>query len=221
MIGFTACTTVKGPVHFYPGQPRPASETAHLHVPAAITVEKIDGKEVDVPSVLQGFYDIYLLPGQHRIDFKYELYWGNNDNGMLVKSDVVAIRTKFNAGKDYEIRYVVPSDMEQAWTMTRHFKATLLETGTGHQIASIPAEKMNMLPNAPAEAYNSGAIPAPSIKTVTTSDNKTAIAVPPGITADKAVHEDAVKRLKFWWLTASPEERKQFKSWMQSVEGIK
>lgn len=220
MIGFTACTTVKGPVHFYPGQARPASETAHLRVPAAITVEKIDGKDVNVPSILEGFYDIYLLPGKHRIDFKYVLYWGNNDNGMLVKSDVIAIRTMFNAGKDYELRYAVPSDMEQAWQMTRNFKVTLLEDGTGRQVVSIPAEKMNNLRDTSAEVYNSDAISVKP-KLMNTTKEKSAMTVPSGISADMAAHEDVVKRLKFWWLTASPAERKQFKAWMKSVEAIK
>lgn len=216
-----ACSSVSGPVQFYAGVHRPDSETAHLHVPAALTVEKIDGKEVDVPSILAGSYNIFLLPGQHRIDFKYEFSWGSEADDMLVKSDVVSIRTMFNAGKDYELRYAVPSGKEQAWQMTRHFKATLMEKDTGRQVASILAEKMNELPNAQAEAYNSGAIPPKPKKVVTTSDNKTGIAVPSGITADKAAHEDAVKRLKFWWLTATPQERKQFKAWMQSIEGLK
>ena len=91
VIWLQACSSVSGPVHFYSGQPRPDNQTARLKVPAAITVVKIDGKKVEVPSKDDGFYQVYLLPGLHRIDFKYDLSWGDNVSGMLIRSDVVGV----------------------------------------------------------------------------------------------------------------------------------
>ncbi len=220
LAGFTACSTVSGPVQGYPGPPRPASETAHLRIPAAITVEKIDGQEVQVPSVLKGFNDIYLLPGEHRIDFKYELYWGNNDNGMLVKSDVVGVVTTFKAGMNYDLRYPVPDGEEDAYEKARKFKATLLEKETGRQVVSQSVAELNQLRMSASRAIHRQRLAAKVADTPSSADTSD-IAVPMGITAETAAHEDAVKRLKFWWLTASPEERQQFKTWMESVQGIK
>ena len=59
-----------------------------------------------------------------------------------------------------------------------------------------------------------------------TSDRKaeskagsTKAVVPADINAENAVHEDSVKRLKFWFLMANEKERKLFKKWMKSIEG--
>jgi uncharacterized protein YccT (UPF0319 family) len=36
--------------------------------------------------------------------------------------------------------------------------------------------------------------------------------------ADTAVKEDTVKRLKFWWLMSNESEREEFKRWMKTVD---
>ena len=123
LLWLQACSTVSGPVHFYSGQPRPHSETARLRVPGPITVKKIDGRAVEVPSIEEGFYEIYLLPGLHRIDFRYELYWGDGATGMMMKSDVVGVETRFYAGLNYELSYPVPKEQDEAYEMALKFKA--------------------------------------------------------------------------------------------------
>ena len=77
LIWLVACS-VSGPVHVYPGKPRPRDEIAQVRVPGPISVTEIDKQKVEVPSQEDGFYEIYLLPGLHRIDFKYDLYVGDN-----------------------------------------------------------------------------------------------------------------------------------------------
>ena len=211
-----ACSTVEGPVHFYSGSPRADTETARLKVPAPITVVAIDGREVEVPSKEEGFYEIYLLPGVHRVDFKYELSWGDNVSGMLVKSDVVGVESQFFTGKHYELSYPVPTDQEEAYTMARKFSAQLLETETGRQVGSRPVAELNEFRTKTSFALSDEAVsPAPA---PVPTPKKDVVTAPTGITADTAVHEDAVKRLKFWWLMANEEEQAQFKKWMQSVE---
>jgi uncharacterized protein YccT (UPF0319 family) len=212
LVWLAACST-SGPVHFYSGEPRPASQTAHVIVPGPITVFAIDGKKVDVPSQEDGSYNIYLLPGVHRIDFRYELYWGSAVSGMIVQSDKVGVETRFAAGKTYEIKYPVPNDETDAHELAANFKASLIERETGRQVAARPVEQLDahgvktalVQPSKPAQPVSS---PEPSHTS----------APPAGIDAATAAHEDAVKRLKFWWLMASPEERAQFKGWMKSVE---
>ena len=227
LVGLQACSSVEGPVHFYSGQARSNSETARLNVPAPLTVVKIDGREVEVPSKNEGFYEIYLLPGVHRIDFKYELSWGDEVSGMLVKSEVVGVESQFFAGKLYELTYPVPTELEEAYGMTRDFKAQLQEKDTGRQIASRPTTELNEFRSKSPVAKSMSdttqlkAKPLPTVETfgaTTTKNINAAVQVPTDIKADTVVREDAVKRLKFWWLIANEEERNLFKKWMKSVE---
>lgn len=220
--GLQACASVSGPVHFYSGQPRSGSETARLKIPAAITVTSIDGKEIKVPSKEQGFYEIFLLPGLHRIDFKYELSWGDNESGMLIHSDVVGVESRLYAGKTYDLVYRVPADMEEAYDMTAasEFKARLVEQGTGRQVMSRPVSELDKFKltavNEPGNMEVSPQVVAP-----VAPEKPAEILAPKGMNADTAAREDTVKRLKFWWLMANEKERQQFRDWMKSVDAIK
>ena len=130
---------------FIPDNHAPDSETARIKIPAAITVVNIDGKEAKVPSKDDGFYDIYLLPGVHRIDFKYELAWGDNVSGMLIRSDVVGVESRFYAGMQYELTYPVPGGQEEAYemAMATEFRAKLIEQKTGRQVPSRSVTELN------------------------------------------------------------------------------
>lgn len=221
LVLLQACNSVPGPQHIYAGQPQAENKIAHLRIPAAITLTKIDNKTIKVPSIEEGYYDIFLLPGVHRIDFKYELVWGDNVSSMLIHSDEVGIESRFYAGKIYELTYKVPTDQDEAYhmAMVNEFKAHLVEKGTDRVVASRSVSELNefslgganvmtnrITPNTP------GAVAAESSSTVT---------APVGMDADTAAREDAVKRLKFWWLMANDKERKQFKEWMKALEEIK
>jgi uncharacterized protein YccT (UPF0319 family) len=216
LLALQGCN-VKGPVHVYSGEPRPTSETALLQVPAPICVEKIDGKDVDVPSNEDGFYEIYLLPGLHRIEFKYELYWGDGTSGMIIASDVVGIETPFNAGMKYSLSYRVPGDEEEAFWMSNNFKATLIEQQTGRKISSRTLEELNQRGVQTTLVYDSQNVEQSGVKTKPPEENER-FTPPPGMDADTASQADAVRRLKFWWLMADQEERKRFKQWMKSLE---
>ena len=220
LIWLQACTLVSGPVHFYSGQPRNNSETARLSIPGPITVTKIDGKKVDVPSIDEGFYEIYLLPGIHRIDFKFEQNWGDSLDGMLIKSDVVGVESRFFAGMNYELTYPIPEGEDEAFEMSLQFKAKLLETKTGRQVASRSIAELNEFRiRAPITRNNEDTI-QPKVKPIPIAASTGGVTVPADINADTAVAKDTVKRMKFWWLMANEEERKRFKQWIKSVEGV-
>ncbi len=216
LLSVQSCT-VNGPVHAYPGQTLPSSETARIRVPGPITVQKIDWKEIDVPSEADGFYEIYVLPGEHRIDFKYELYWGDNTSGLMIKSDSVAVEAQFNAGMTYNLTYDVPKNEDEAFEYTKKFQATLVEVQTGRQIVSATEDELNASrmknsqANSSVAGKNNSKLPA--------SDAERAISPNP-VDAKTAANENAVKRLKFWWLIADKEERQQFKAWLKTVEKL-
>ena len=216
ILSLQACS-VSGPVHFYPGEPLGKSETALLQVPGPISLTKIDGKDVDVPSQEDGFYQVYLLPGLHRIEFKYELYWGDPVSGMIVRSEKVGIETPFRAGMKYKLLYPEPNDEAEAYTMANKFEANLLELETGRKVVSRTLEDLNM--RGVETALVSTKRDTPQAKESSTpAPVSTDITPPQGIDADTAAREDVVRRLKFWWLMADEQERKQFKQWMQSIE---
>lgn len=195
-----------GPVKFFEGQDRPNSEIARVMVPGPITVESIDGREVKVPSKEEGFYELRLLPGKHIIAFKYKLYWGSINSGMLVKSDLAAVDTNFEAGKVYELTYKKPKDEDEAFAFSNNFQATLVERTSGQKTTSFMIKNLEAaLLARNTKQNNSAAQTATAPKTQ---------AMP---TAEQAVKEDPVKRLKFWWLMANEKQRKEFSKWMKSA----
>ena len=215
-----ACS-VSGPVHFYPGEPLGKNETALLQVPGPISLTKIDGKEIDVPSKEDGFYEIYLLPGLHRIEFKYELYWGDQVSGMIVKSEKVGIETPLRAGMKYKLLYPEPNDAEEAYAMATNFEANLLEIETGRKVISRTLEELNLKGVKTTLVSSKSDTPQPKETSTPPAPAPTDITPPPGIDADTAAREDVVRRLKFWWLMADEQERKQFEQWLQSIESPK
>ncbi|MFO8025236.1 DUF2057 family protein [Thiohalophilus sp.] len=204
----TACAPT-GPVKFYNGPEKPLSEIALVKVPGPITTLAIDGRDIRAPSREEGFYELHLSPGQHTLHFKYELYWGSPDAGMLIKSRPTEVQAHFKAGQVYELRYDEPESEDEAFTMASDFQATLVERDSGKRIAATPSDEypsgitntQPVVPETPAPA------PVP-----TRNQNLTSGVLPD---ADQAVNEDAVKRLKFWWLMADDAEREAFRKWMQ------
>jgi len=192
-----------GPVKFYPGPDKPKSEIALVKVPGPITVTRIDDRDVSVPSQEQGFYELHLSPSRHTLTFKYELYWGSPNSGMVVRSNPTSVQAEFTAGRAYELRYDEPRDEHEAFSLASDFQAALIDIGSGTRIAATPSDEF------PAGLTNA--------EPVVRDMPATTAAQPGGAlpTADQAAREDAVKRLKFWWLMADEAEREAFRQWMQ------
>jgi len=196
----TACAPT-GPVKFYSGADKPKSEIALVRVPGPITITRIDGREVRVPSQEEGFYELHLLPGRHTLTFKYELYWGAADAGMLLKSKPTTIQAEFRTDRVYELRYDEPRNESEAFSLASDFQATLVEADSGIRVAATASDE-----------YPSGFTNAEPVVRDTPVPTPVGGALP---TADQAANEDAVKRLKFWWLMADEAEREAFRKWMQ------
>lgn len=205
-----ACSA-KGPVRFYQGPPLPKESLAIVVVPAPITVRSIDGQEVDSPSKETGTYEVQLKPGHHLIAFRYELYWGTPDSGRLVKSHEVGVDAVFAAGKTYQLRYKVPHDTDEAYDFETSFHASLVDQGTGQQYSSYEIQNLNAALIAKKIGENTATTTAASPTATTSAASQT------GLSADAAVKADPVKRLKFWWLMASPQQRQAFTQWMKTA----
>lgn len=204
-----AACSATGPVRFYSGPPQPKDKLAIVNVPAAITVLSIDGQEVDSPSKTSGSYEVQLQPGYHLIEFRYELYWGDSVTGMLVKSKDTGVDTVFEAGKTYALRYQKPQGANQAYKFLDDFPATLVDLSSGKQYSSYVIKNLEAtLIAQKAKAKSAGQTPAASMTSATTA------AMP---NAETAANADPVKRLKFWWLMANKQQRKQFTDWMRSA----
>jgi uncharacterized protein YccT (UPF0319 family) len=207
-----------GPVRFYQGPPQPKENIAIVIIPAPITVRSIDGKKITSPSQESGSYELQLEPGHHLIAFQYYLYWEHGDNGMMVKSPDTGVDAVFEAGRTYEIRYKVPGDYNEAMNYFKRFSATLVDTGNGQVYSSYPIDNLDSL--LAAKGIAAGTTATSAINTVPTAAVTAAPAATvtvPSATADKVMNEDPVKRLKFWWLMASEQERKQFTEWMKTA----
>lgn len=201
-IALLSACAPKGPVKFYEGATKPPSEIARVKVPGPITTLEIDGREINSPSQQKGFYELHLMPGYHRITFKYELYWEFEtvDGGALYKSAPRELAYNFAAGKVYELVFKNPTSEYEALTMVGDFQATLADADGTKLVVSYDPDK-------------------PPVETAATRElaaNQTPVVANPMPSAEQASHEDAVKRLKFWWLMASEKEREEFRQWMQT-----
>lgn len=203
-----ACSAT-GPVRFYSGPPKSKDQLAIITVPAALTVDSIDGKEVDAPSKDSGTYEVQLEPGFHLIDFRYYKYWGDNVTGMMIKSKSTGIDANFKAGHNYSIRYKKPQDFSQAQNFFSDFKAKLVDLDTGKTSDSYVISDLN------------AALVSARAKHKTVSSQAT-LATGAGPHTDMpdaktATTGNPVKHLKFWWLMANPQQRKAFMDWMKSA----
>ncbi|MEJ2392680.1 MAG: DUF2057 family protein [Gammaproteobacteria bacterium] len=203
-----ACSAT-GPVRFYSGPQKPKNELAIITVPAALTVDSIDGKPVDAPSKESGTYEVQLEPGFHLIDFRYVLYWGSLDSGMLVKSKPTGVDTVFKAGHHYTIRYKKPEDASQAQDFLTDFNAQLVDLDTGETHDSYVVSDVNA---ALAKARATHETQKPANSHAASAETQTAMP-----DAKTATTGNPVKHLKFWWLMANPQQRKQFMDWMKSA----
>ena len=193
-----ACTPT-GPVRLYDDATKTPDQIARVKVPGPVTMLRVDNRKVRSPSKDEGFYELHLDPGVHRLTFEYKLYWGTTIDGMMIVSEPAVITHNFVAGKVYELVYEEPGSLDEADDMARNFQATLVEVGGDARIVSHSNTDLAAVP-----LYSSGPAAA------STPD----IAAPMP-SAEQAVNEDAVKRLKFWWLMASDAERDEFRKWMK------
>lgn len=198
VILLQACNPT-GPVKFYEGVTRPDDQIARVKVPDPITVLEIDGRKIQPAFKEEGFYELHLLPGSHRLIFKYELYWGSADSGMIIKSDPIAINHSFAAGKIYEIIYDKPASEDEAYTMANDFQATLVDADGSTRVVSRPLNERPVTPH----SFNVSAT------------TKTTVAANPMPCTKQAVNEDAVELLKSLWLMADEAEREEFRKWIQ------
>jgi len=203
-----ACSAT-GPVRNFTGPARSNQDVAIVTVPAAITVRSIDGKPVDAPSKETGVYEVRLTPGLHIIAFRYELYWGDNDSGRLIKSHELGVDTTFEAGKNYALQYKAPHSFSEAEDLETDFSVKLVDLSSNQKYDSYEIENLNA--TVAAKLANKG-------KPATAPANQTVPAASAtALSADAAVKEDPVKRLKFWWLMANPQQRKDFSDWMKTA----
>lgn len=205
-----ACASPSGPVKFYSGPPLPKDQLAIVVVPGPITVLSIDGQTVRSPSQESGTYELQLPPGHHLIAFRYYLYWGSNDSGMIVNSKITGVDAQFEAGKTYSLRYKVPRDANEAKDYLTDFKATLVDQSSSQEYSSY---EIRDLKEVLAAKNLNQTTPSSSLASSTTASTPAQTTM----SADAAVKEDPVKRLKFWWLMATQQQRHEFTEWMKSA----
>jgi len=208
---FMSACSAPGTLRFYQGPPKSPEQLAIVIVPAAITIRSIDGKSVDSPSKETGTYQVELPPGHHLIAFRYEYFWGSNESGRMVKSDQTGVDAVFNAGSTYTLTYKEPQSMDEAYDLTRHFSVTLVDNQTGQSYASYNIDNLDSI--LAAKGMLSGQTQA--TQTVKSTPTEAANM---SDQADKAVSQDPVKRLKFWWLMSNDKQRKEFIDWMKGAK---
>ncbi len=219
---FVACSVE--PIRSYDGSPKPADQIARVIVPGAVSLESIDGKSFSSPPDQTSNYEIELLPGRHVLAFQYIVLWGPHDSTTLVTSNYATFDASFTAGQTYRLEYEVPKDEYDAIERKNSFKPVLHLSGTNQKLVSRQSYGSAALKQSLTEMNTQASLPAVQVSNPVVDINKleptkqgteSAQSLP---SADTAVKEDTVKRLKFWWLMSNESEREEFKRWMKSVD---
>jgi uncharacterized protein YccT (UPF0319 family) len=218
-----ACTVE--PIRSYNGNPKPADQVARVIVPGAVSLDSIDAKSFSSPPDETRTYEIELLPGRHVLVFRYVALWGPHDSSALVTSNYASFDASFSAGQTYRLEYEVPKDEYDAIELKNSFKPVLLLSGTNQKLASRQLygsaalrqslAEMNAQATVPTMAQVSNPVVDVNKLEPTKQSTEPAQPLP---SADTAVKEDTVKRLKFWWLMSNESEREEFKRWMKTVD---
>lgn len=184
-----ACAS-SGPIRLYEGAERPAADVATLNVPEQIQVMAVDGKEI-TGSLLEKSQLMTALPGEHVFSLRYvELFQINSEEHEVVRSRQTALRFTAVAGREYRIEMDKQGSLDAARKFAKDPKFRLVDVGSGAVTESTAIK-----------SYAEASLIDTITKAFDSSDSK----------AQGPTHLDLLKDV---WGRASPEDRANFKVWL-------
>lgn len=201
----TGCATTKG-LRLYPGDARPVDSIAQIIVSAEFDVKTIDGTKTSAGMFATARESVFeILPGRHEIVARFYSPFENGSPSSATtydkpdRSEYQTLILEAAPGRRYSI---------QRRTEDRNIILFMNGSGAAQPlaIAAVPAKPATMQQDetpAPAKI----AAPAAQIPAAAEPAKKETVE-PPRITP--------LDNLKQWWFYASPQERAQFRDWMNA-----
>lgn len=199
------------PIKTYEGEFISEAEVGVLKAPEDLDVVAIDGKEMKGFLLENLALDYHLLPGEHRVVFKYSGLWANprnrkEDGGAgvdVIDSKLHQVSIDAQAGKVYTFDYLVPNTRTQAVEIAKVFEARIAEDGV--IVAASQAyihDESKVFESASATPTHVPAPPVVGSVEVSTGGASTSDSDLPRLDAMKAI-----------WASSTKDEKKAFMSW--------
>ncbi|UCE90074.1 MAG: DUF2057 family protein [Pseudomonadota bacterium] len=133
------CSTAKSPVHAYGGDPRPDTEVVRFIVPSALKVVSINRRDLKVPDMPGGQYEVHTLPGKRELMVAYEEYLGDATSGGIKTTDAFRFEVDARAGDIYRFAHNGPDNPIDADDLGIDIEIWLDDTKTGKRYAAVGA----------------------------------------------------------------------------------
>lgn len=220
-VALTACQG--GKIHqTYEGPAKSVNEISTLNVPQEFNVMFIDKKKFGA-TLYSGDTKISFLPGPHHIIIYYKDFLeAPGDESERVESKPISINFNAVAGQQYRINFKKPNNLEEARAYSKNPSIEFVDMTTNTNIAanieynlytrSFFSEIFSGENNAAAESapVATAEITAPSVPIP--------VMAAPRDTTNAGSNTDAngraLEMLKYWWETASEDQKKAFQEWV-------
>ncbi len=216
VLFLSACSSTSGPVRLYEGTPKQDSNIVKLIVPAALDILEIDNKAFkDSPYIIDGQYQLDLLPGVHNFKVRYSQIWGSDALGMMVSSGVFYFTLDTSAGSVYNFKHNGPEDLLDAEfdNLVGDIEIWLEEHKDGQQkiARKIEAVGVYTYSNLQSSFLGEGGV---------VSKRTAAKGVDRQVPVADQVQQKANEQLEFWWKIADAQQRKAFQAWLVTLKEV-
>ena len=211
-----ACSsTASGPIRtFDPEDVKDPASIGRVYLPREIEVMAVDGFEIKTPYIPEGFNELQLLPGKHKIAVFYKELWGDPASGYIIKSEAAVLELEVAKAQEYYLKFVEPANMEEAEAMKSNFRPWI-ETSTQQRVAktkrTVDTSFMSYVTGSSGSVNATGG----GVINLTRPDEPA-----PGTSALSAeeviARQKPIDRLKFWWKLADKEDKLEFEKWVKA-----
>lgn len=233
ILFLTACQTT--PVHqAYNGPKKSDSEVASISIPESFNLLFFD-KEKYHALIARDGAKIQALPGNHQIILYFKEYWDlPGDDFERVESKPISIKLNAQAGHNYNLKFNKPKNLEEARAFGKNPSIEFIDSSTGTTVSatieynlytrSFFSDLFGENNTGPSDSAQTDQ--APSSPSVSTQAPMAEIKTPTPPTFAPSVSyssktpsgkEDtrALDMLKYWWESASEEQKNSFKEWIK------
>lgn len=217
----TACQGSK--IHqTYEGPQKAENEIGTLNIPESFNIIFVDKKKYGA-SLYSGDTKMGFLPGSHQLLIMYKEFWETpGDEHDRIESKPISITFNVEAGQQYRITYNGPDNINDARSYAKNPSIDLINTASNTSVAAnieYNVYSRSFFENLFNEddATTEKSAPLPTAEIVSPTPPTPTLAAPKASSStDTAETEDsrALEMLKYWWETASDNQKKAFQDWL-------
>jgi len=209
----TACSTASGPIRTFAAEDvKDPGQISRVYLPPEIEILAVDGFEVKAPYIAEGFNELQLLPGKHKIAVFYKKLWGDAASGYIVKTQAAILELEVTKQQDYFLKFPVPASLAEAEALKSNFRPWL-ETSGQKRVATTKRTVDTSFMAYVSGSSNASIATGGGVMNLTRPDD-----VPSStMSAEEIVaRQKPIERLKFWWKLADKKDKAAFQHWLKT-----